>query len=323
MARPLRIEYEGAFYHVTARGNERGKIFFSKKDYEKFKQYVEAAKNKFGLILHAYVLMTNHYHLIAETPEKNLSKIMHFINGSYTTYVNIKRKRSGHLFQGRYKAILVDKDNYLLELSRYVHLNPVRAGIATKPEDYPHSSYRSYIMGCPESIISPDTVLGMSAASVREAAGNYRAFVERAMREEMSSPLQKVYGGMILGSKWFIKDTLERIGLERTDVSEVSRNKALRSTADIEEIISACCEHFEVAREVMMRARRSLSRKACIYLIKKHTCATNREIAAEFGSLTCSAVAKIDASMSKQLAEDKGLRNEIEGFLAKYSFFKG
>src|SRR5208337_4627008 len=112
---------------------------------------------KFGLILHAYVLMTNHYHLIVGTPGKNLGKIMHFINGSYTTYVNIKRKRTGHLFQGRYKAILVDKDNYLLELSRYLHLNPVRAKMVRKPEEYLHSSYRSYVTASQESIVSPDT----------------------------------------------------------------------------------------------------------------------------------------------------------------------
>ena len=121
MARPVRIEYEGAVYHVTARGNERSKIFFSGKDYAKFKKYLGEAKEKYGFLLNAYVLMTNHYHLIVETPEKNLSRIMHYLNGSYTTYTNIKRKRSGHLFQGRYKTIVVDKEYYLLELSRYLH----------------------------------------------------------------------------------------------------------------------------------------------------------------------------------------------------------
>lgn len=123
MARPLRIEYDGAIYHVTARGNERSKIFFSKRDYQKFKEYISAAKSKYVFDLHAYVLMTNHYHLIIETPYGNLGKIMHYLNGSYTTYINTKRKRSGHLFQGRYKAILIDKDSYLLELSRYLHMN--------------------------------------------------------------------------------------------------------------------------------------------------------------------------------------------------------
>lgn len=136
MARPLRIEFEGAVYHITARGNERKKIYLSKSDYEKFLKYLGDTKKKYNIVIHCYVLMSNHYHLIIETPEANLSRAMHYINGSYTTYFNIKRKRSGHLFQGRFKSILVDKDNYLLELSRYIHLNPVRAGIVEKPEDY-------------------------------------------------------------------------------------------------------------------------------------------------------------------------------------------
>ncbi len=121
--RPLRIEYEGALYHVTARGNEKRKIYFTKTDYEKFLQYIAEAEKRYGLLLHCYVLMTNHYHLVIETPMANLSKAMHCINGSYTTYINSKRKRSGHLFQGRYKAILVAKDNNLMELSRYIHLS--------------------------------------------------------------------------------------------------------------------------------------------------------------------------------------------------------
>jgi putative transposase len=145
MARPLWIEYEGALYHVTARGSERGKIFFPEKDYEKFKEYLAEAREKHGFILHCYVLMTNHYHLIIETPKRTLGRIMHQINSSYTTYTNIKRRRSGHLFQGRCKAILVDKDNYLLELSRCVHLNPVRAKMSQRPEDYPYSSYRTMV----------------------------------------------------------------------------------------------------------------------------------------------------------------------------------
>ena len=105
MARPLRIEYENAVYHVTARGNERKRIYFCDADYRKFLQYTEEAKKKYAILLHSYVLMSNHYHLIIETPGANLSRTMHYINGAYTSYINRKRKRSGHLFQGRYKAI--------------------------------------------------------------------------------------------------------------------------------------------------------------------------------------------------------------------------
>ena len=99
---------------------------------------MEEAQEKYGYLLHCYVLMTNHYHLIIETPRANLSSVMHYINSSYTNYINIKKRRSGHLFQGRYKAILIDRDSYLLELSRYLHLNPVRAKMVERPEDYPY-----------------------------------------------------------------------------------------------------------------------------------------------------------------------------------------
>jgi REP element-mobilizing transposase RayT len=137
MARPLRILYEGAFYHITARGNEEKKIFQSHKDYEKFLSYLSDAFHKFSMVLHAFVLMTNHYHLIVESPKANLSSFMHALNSAYMAYFNIKRGRSGHLFQRRYKAFINDKNHYLLELSRYLHLNPVRAGMTERPEDYP------------------------------------------------------------------------------------------------------------------------------------------------------------------------------------------
>src|SRR5664279_2859353 len=140
MARPLRIEYPGAFYHVTSRGNEQKDIFRSRKDREKFLGYLESAKERYGAVIHAFCLMNNHYHLLLETPSGNLSQIMRHINGAYTTYFNVKRKRAGHLFQGRYKAILVEADEYAKELSRYIHLNPVRVGIVANPEEYRWSS---------------------------------------------------------------------------------------------------------------------------------------------------------------------------------------
>ena len=145
MARPLRIIYPGAFYHVTARGNERRRVFLSRTDQEKFLSYLGNAVLKYRVILHAFVLMGTHYHLIVETPGANLSAFAHTVNSAYTTYFNLKRKRTGHLFQGRYKSILVEADTYLLELSRYIHLNPVHAGLVEKPEDYIFSSYRPYI----------------------------------------------------------------------------------------------------------------------------------------------------------------------------------
>jgi REP element-mobilizing transposase RayT len=169
MARPLRFEYKGALYHVHARGNERRKIFFTDADYNKFKEYVAGAIEKYHCLVHCYVLMNNHYHLIIETPEANISRVMHYISGSYTTYINTKRGRNGHLFQGRYKSILVAKDSYLMELSRYIHLNPVRARMVEKPEEYAYSSYNSYITGKPEKIVTTDLILGMASRQRKDA----------------------------------------------------------------------------------------------------------------------------------------------------------
>ena len=130
MARPLRITFPGAFYHVTARGNERKAVFKSIRDRQKFLEYLETATERYHAVIHSYCLMDNHYHLLLETPSGNLPQIMRHINGAYTTYFNSKRTRAGHLFQGRYKAILVEMDEYAKELSRYIHLNPVRAKLA-------------------------------------------------------------------------------------------------------------------------------------------------------------------------------------------------
>lgn len=189
MARPLRLEYEGAFYHITSRGNERGKIYFGDADYRKFIDYMAEAKKKYGIVIHCYVLMPNHYHLLIETPEANLSKVMHYINGSYTTHINIKKGRSGHLFQGRYKAIVVDRDSYVGELSRYIHLNPVRAKMVEKPEEYRYSSYVAYVTGNEADLINTDLVLGLTGGGRR-----YRAFVEAGVGREMESPTENVYG---------------------------------------------------------------------------------------------------------------------------------
>jgi REP element-mobilizing transposase RayT len=145
MGRPLRITYPGAHYHITARGNQQKDIFKSRRDREQFLSYLESSAIRYGAVIHAYCLMKNHYHLLMETPDGNLPEIMRHINGAYTNYHNTKRKQVGHLFQGRYMAVLIEADEYLMELSRYIHLNPVRAGITAKPEGYPWSSYLDYI----------------------------------------------------------------------------------------------------------------------------------------------------------------------------------
>jgi len=143
MARPLRIEFEGAVYHVTSRGNAREDIFLSDSDREMFLKTLAHVVDRFGWVCHAYYLMGNHYHLMIETPQANLSRGMRQLNGIYTQRFNREYHRVGHVFQGRFKSILVEKDAYLLELSRYIVRNPVAAGMVNDVTAWPWSSYRA------------------------------------------------------------------------------------------------------------------------------------------------------------------------------------
>jgi len=267
--------------------------------------------------------MTTHYHLIIETPDGNLGKIMHFLNGSYTTYINLKRKRSGHLFQGRYKAILVDKDSYLLELSRYLYLNPVRAKMVEKPEEYVHSSYGSYISDRKEEIVTRDLILGMLTGAGKNRGERYKVFVESVLGEELKSPMELVYGGMMLGGEGFIREVLSRLENEHMEGVEVSHRKTLRAIVGVDEIISALCEHYEVGLEEVSANKRSEARKAGVYLLKKYTGATNAEIGELFGGISYSAVAKIFQNFSRLMADDKELRGRIKNLLGHISTFKG
>lgn len=323
MARPLRIEYEGALYHVTSRGNEKRKVFFSRKDYEKFKEYLANAIEKFGFVLHGYVLMTNHYHLIIETPEKNLSKIMHYVNSSYTTYTNVKRKRNGHLFQGRFKAIVVDRDSYLLELSRYLHLNPVRANMAEKPEDYPYSSYGCFAASTGDKLVTTRTILEMISSNPAMAREKYISFVESAMGEEIESPFKKVYGGIILGNVNFVKGVLGKIEDDQLEKEETSNRRSLRASRLPEEVISAICTHYGIAPEEISSVGKSDVRKICLYLLKKHTSAANREIGEVLGGMGATAVAKAYQRFTDDLADDPRLNKWLNEFPEVMSRVKG
>jgi REP element-mobilizing transposase RayT len=323
MARPLRIEYEGAVYHITARGNERKNIFFTKEDYERFLNYLTEATKKFIINLHCYVLMSNHYHLIIETPKANLSRVMHYINGSYSTYINVKRKRSGHLFQGRYKSIIVDRDNYLLELSRYIHLNPVRAKMVERPEDYHYSSYSSYISRRINNVVNTGLVLGLVTKHNGNGNKQYRRFVETALETEIDDPLKDVYGGLILGRERFIKETLRIIKDDYRRRDEVSNRKALMAWNGVQEVVAAVSNHFKISHADIVNSKPSEYRNVAIYLIKERTEATNREIGEYFSGLTHSAVAKIYRKILHSMGGDRILRRGIFQIQMNLDNFKG
>lgn len=203
MSRPLRIEFPGAFYHVTSRGNACKKIFLNDIDRESFVETLAWVVERFGWVCHAYCLMNNHFHLLLETPMPNLSLGMRQLNGVYTQRFNRRHKRVSHLFQGRFKSILVEQDSYLLELCRYIVLNPVRANMVVSAEEYPWSSYSATV----GSVLIPagltiDWVLDQFDKTRAVARERYAAFVAEGVGKK--SPWTELRGQTLLGSEKFI-----------------------------------------------------------------------------------------------------------------------
>jgi len=309
MARPLRIIYPGAFYHVTSRGNEKKDIFKSRRDREKFLEYLASANERYGAIIHAYCLMSNHFHLLLETPEGNLSQIMSHIIGAYTTYFNIKRKRSGHLFQGRYKAILVEADEYAVELTRYIHLNPVKAGIVTKPDEYQWSSYQSYIGKTSTPIwLKTGFTLDRFGKKDTTAQKNYRKFVEMIEVEKYEGPLKHVTGGSVLGSPSFIDDITEAHLKERKDDKGIPALRHFSRRPPLEVIIKAATE--------AIACNEKLARQAGIYLCHKYSGAALKEIASRFG-VGETAVGEASKRFIKKINEDESLKKQIGNSINK------
>jgi REP element-mobilizing transposase RayT len=206
MARPLRLEFADALYHVTARGNERRNIFLGNinGDRAAFLEVLAATCERFNWTCHAYCLMTNHYHLLVETPDANLSKGMRQLNGVYTQRVNRTHGRVGHLFQGRFKGIIVQREAYLLELARYVVLNPVRAGMVRTPEDWPWSSYRATVGEVPAPpYLQTDWLLRAFAGDRETAVAGYRRFVADGITAP--SPWPELKNQIYLGSEQFVE----------------------------------------------------------------------------------------------------------------------
>lgn len=203
MSRPIRIEFPDALYHVTARGDRREDIFEDDQDRQMFLSTLEQVVTQFNWICHAWCLMDNHYHLLVQTPDGNLSKGMRQLNGVYTQASNRRHRRVGHLFQGRFKAILVDSDAYLLELTRYVVLNPVRAGIAKKPSDWPWSSYRASVgLMPPAPWLAVDGLLAQFAKRRSLAQQRYAQFVAEGIKA--ASPWSNLKGQVFLGDDQFV-----------------------------------------------------------------------------------------------------------------------
>jgi putative transposase len=246
MARKPRVHYPGALYHVILRGNRGQTIFLNDKDRTRFYFLVQEGIERFGHRIHAFCLMNNHVHLAIQVGNVSLSRILQNLSFRYTRWVNWREGRSGHLFQGRYKAVLVDADVYLQELIRYIHLNPVRAGIVREPKDYPWSGHRAYLGLETIPWLTTDWVLLQFSGRLSMARRAYERFVSEGKgggrREEYYSGSGS--DSRILGDDTFIKEVLgEKKGMPRSKLS-------------LDIVMKEVCRHYSVKERELGRSNR-------------------------------------------------------------------
>ncbi|MBU3948142.1 MAG: transposase [Proteobacteria bacterium] len=311
MARQWRIEYPGALYHVLSRGNGKRDIFLSDDDRHRFLALVEELSDRFDIEVFAYVLMSNHYHLLLKTIDANLSKAMQWLGTTYTRKFNINNYESGHLFQGRYKCIIVENDAYLLRLSCYIHRNPLRAGIVERLAEYKWSSYRyyAYKQKAPDWLKTKTILNQVSQADPHKA---YRFKVQHYSDEE-GSFLEDIKHGLIYGSQDFIKDIKSRFLDGRKDVELPQQNSLFRDI-DIDSLLNNTSKILGLNIKSASEAKRISAgdkdkRDLLIYLLWKTGRFTNMEIGKRFG-LTYSAVSQRVKMMNSRLPIEKVLRGQ-------------
>jgi REP element-mobilizing transposase RayT len=234
MARPLRIEYPGAVYHITSRGNDKMTVFKDDTDRETFLSTLAHVNKRYYWLCHAYCLMDNHYHLLVETPDGNLSLGMRQLNGVFTQARNKRYNKTGHLFQGRYKAILIQKDSHLLEVCRYGALNPIRARIVERLEDWKWSSYRATTgEEQPHACLSRDWALGQFSRTRANAEKEYRHFVKWGIGKE--AIWNEVKGQLILGEDDFVDSLTDHLKRHK-DVLEIPKSRRFVNRPELDKI---------------------------------------------------------------------------------------
>lgn len=270
MARPLRIQFAGALYHVMSRGNGRQPIVRDDTDRRKRLDWLRRTVETYGWRLHAFALMTNHEHLFVETPEANLSAAMQYLGGSYTSYFNRRHGRSGHLFQGRFKGHLVETEGYFREVSRYIHLNPVRAGMVARPQDYPWSSYGGYVSSRRAvAWVSTDRVLAEFGSNPVGARRAYGRFVKAGVDTPPVSPFAKAVGGLLVGSEAFVA-RMRRMLADRPDDAGLPQLRRLQRRPELPRIVQTVADHFGHDVDAWRRGRRvdDASRAMAAYLAR-------------------------------------------------------
>jgi putative transposase len=318
MARPLRIQYPGAYYHVTCRGNERRVIFRDEQDRKNFLDKLALSLEIYQVSLLAYVCMTNHFHLLVTTPEGNLSEFMRHFNISYTSAFNRRHGRIGHLYQGRYKAFLIDADSYLLEVSRYIHVNPVRlrtfAERSAKEKweallGFRASSLPGYLFSRKrEDFIDYEMILGQMGGDRRKGRQGYREFIQWGIEHEPESPLELGKGHGIVGESDFVEWIKERFVEKEVPRREQPALRELTREYEPEKLMDRFAELVDREKgDICRRGRHSLERSILMEYLYRFCRLDQAEIGKLMGGIDYSAVSQARKRLQLRLRQDPGL----------------
>ena len=303
MSRPLRISYQNAYYHITSRGHRKEKIFYDDKDKRTFIRKLSETFQKYGITCYTYCLMDNHYHLFLKTPKPNISLALHYLNTSYANWFRIRYQLAGSVFQGRFKSILVDADNYALVLSTYIHLNPLRARIVDRLEDYPWSSYPDYLNLRKSSIDNLDTslVLNFFSPDYHLAIRQYQENI--LQNQNLEDPFKQAYCNIALGDDNFIQKIKTTIANQKSSREIPITNST--SSYNPKEIMEKVCAVNQIEhKRLMSKARGNIYRSLTLYLIKKLTPLKLTEIG-ELFAMDYSAVSQAVKRFEQKYRKDK------------------
>jgi len=316
MARPLRIHVDGAAHHVLSRGGKGGFIFKRDDDKYRFLDILSTGIERYGIELFAYCIMDNHYHLLLSDPGKHLSRIMHYTGSVFAGHMRRKRGWIGHVFAGRFKSLCVRKEHYLAGLSRYIHLNPYRAGMVEKAEEYPWSSYPSYLrMEDAPSWLNTDWILQRYGPRRAEASSRYRAFIEEAMGTPDEYPIDEAVAKAVAGDENFIKNGLESIEHNR-QFNNVSYRRLYLRSIPIDTIKQSVCEYYGVQTMKKRRQDGSPNTKRAVemfvWLARQHTSSENREIIEATGHTDPSTISHLYRRIGQELENDAAFCSQWE-----------
>jgi putative transposase len=326
MSRDLRIQYPGAWYHVMNRGLNRRRIFNDDSQRELFLEFLSDIHNRYGIEIHAYCLMDNHYHLLVHTPKGNISEGMRHLNSLYTRVFNRQEKRDGPLFRGRYKAILVEAEHYGLELSRYIHMNPIAAKICIHPRDYRWSSYKAYLRHAkkPHWLYCEEILLRCSEPiSIK----HYREFVEGNTESDIAEIFAKKQFPSALGRDEWIEQIKQRYVYGVIEDAEIYVSEELKQKEELEDIdvlIQRVIDCFgqtleEFRKESVGRGENRL-RNWFVYLAIEYGGYALKDVAQSIGDISISGVSQIKRRLHKKICTDKSLQLELERLRGKCGF---